>query len=143
MDTLLPTLYLSHGSPMTALQPGAAGAFFQRLGPALERCFGRPRALVLVGMIREPVLLAGAQHQAVHDFGGFLDELYTLRYDAPGAPELARHVQDLLQAADVLEEGDGSLGVAARTLALRVAYAGDRAAGRLSGPRRDRSRQPH
>lgn len=51
--------------------------------------------------------------------------------------------EDLLQAADVLEEGDGSLGVAARTLALRVAYAGDRAAGKLSGPRRDRSRQPH
>jgi 4,5-DOPA dioxygenase extradiol len=104
MDTLLPTLYLSHGSPMTALQPGAAGAFFQRLGPALERCFGRPRAVLVLSahtLTREPVLLAGAQHQAVHDFGGFPDELYTLRYDAPGAPELARHVQDLLQAADL------------------------------------------
>ena len=48
------------------------------------------------------------------------------------AAVLAAVREDLLQAADVLEEGDGSLGLAARTLALRVAYAGDRAAGRIS-----------
>lgn len=44
--------------------------------------------------------------------------------------------EDLLRAADVLEEGDGALGVAARTLALRVAYAGDRAGGTLRVSRR-------
>ena len=102
--TTLPTLYLSHGSPMTALEPGAAGAFFQRLGPALDATFGRPRAVLAVSahtLVREPVLLAAPRHEAVYDFHGFPEALYRLRYDAPGAPELAPHVQQLLASADI------------------------------------------
>ena len=103
MDTL-PTLYLSHGSPMTALEPGAAGAFMQRLGPVIDATFGRPRAVLAVSahtLVREPVLLAGARHEAVYDFYGFPDELYRLRYDAPGAPDVASRVQQLLAGAGV------------------------------------------
>ena len=100
MDTTpLPTLFISHGSPMTALEPREAGAFMKALGPAIDARFGRPRAIVVASAhstAREPVLLAGAQHQAVYDFGGFSPELYTLRYDAPGAPALAGEVQALL-----------------------------------------------
>ena len=104
MNTLLPTLYLSHGSPMTALEPGAAGAFLQRLGPAIDARFGRPRAVLAISahtLVREPVLLAAPRHAAVYDFGGFPDALYQLRYDAPGAPALAGRVQDLLAGAGV------------------------------------------
>jgi 4,5-DOPA dioxygenase extradiol len=101
MNTL-PTLYLSHGSPMTALEPGAAGAFMQRLGPAIDATFGRPKAVLALSahtLTREPALLAGARHAAVYDFHGFPDALYQLRYDAPGAPALAPRVQQLLAAA--------------------------------------------
>jgi 4,5-DOPA dioxygenase extradiol len=45
------------------------------------------------------VLLAGTRHEAIYDFGGFDSALYTLRYDAPGAPDLARRVADLMSAA--------------------------------------------
>jgi 4,5-DOPA dioxygenase extradiol len=98
----LPALFLSHGSPMLALEPGSTGPFLQALGPAIDATFGRPRAIVAVSahsLSREPALLAGAQHHAVYDFGGFPDELYQLRYDAPGAPELASTVQGLLSVA--------------------------------------------
>ena len=101
MDTL-PALFISHGSPMTALEPGAAGRFMQRLGPAVEETFGRPRAILAVSahsLTREPALLAAPRHEAVYDFGGFDPKLYTLRYDAPGAPALAGRVSDLLQGA--------------------------------------------
>ncbi len=101
MNTL-PTLYLSHGSPMTALQPREAGHFMQRLGPALAARFGTPQAVLAVSahtLTREPVLMGGARHQAVYDFGGFDPALYTLRYDAPGAPALATRVAALLQSA--------------------------------------------
>jgi 4,5-DOPA dioxygenase extradiol len=89
---------------MTALEPREAGAFMQRLGPAIDAAFGRPKAILAVSahtLARAPVLLAAPRHEAVHDFGGFDDKLYTLRYDAPGAPALATQVQALLQAAGI------------------------------------------
>jgi 4,5-DOPA dioxygenase extradiol len=98
----LSPLFLSHGSPMTALQPREAGRFWQQLAPAIEAAQGRPRAVLAVSahsLTREPVLLAAAQHAAVYDFGGFDPALQTLRYDAPGAPALAGRVAALLQAA--------------------------------------------
>ncbi|MCA0240740.1 MAG: dioxygenase [Proteobacteria bacterium] len=127
MNTLpLPTLYLSHGSPMTALEPGEAGAFLRRLGPAIDAAFGRPRAVLALSahtLTREPVLLAGAQHEAVHDFSGFPQALYELRYDAPGAPELALRVQALLAEGGIhshrVDEGGLDHGI---WTPLRYAY---------------------
>jgi len=101
MNTL-PPLFLSHGSPMTALEPREAGAFMQRLGPAITAAFERPKAVLVISahsLTREPVLLAAPRHEAVYDFGGFDPKLNTLRYDAPGAPELATRVQALLRDA--------------------------------------------
>ena len=102
MNKTLPSIFVSHGSPMIALEPGAAGAFMQRLGPAIDAAFGRPRAIVVVSAhstAREPVLLAAARHEAVYDFGNFDARLNTLRYDAPGEPALATQVAALLGAA--------------------------------------------
>jgi 4,5-DOPA dioxygenase extradiol len=100
----LPPLFVSHGSPMIALEPGAAGAFLARLGPALDATFGRPRAILALSahtLSREPAALAAARHEAVHDFGGFDERLYAMRYDAPGAPALADRVSELLAPAGV------------------------------------------
>ncbi len=106
MDTRcpVPAIFLSHGSPMTALEPGAAGRFMQRLGPAIDATFGRPRAILALSahsLARQPVLLAADRHAAVYDFGGFDPRLFTLRYDAPGAPALAVQVQSLLAGAGI------------------------------------------
>lgn len=100
----LPSLFVSHGSPMIALEPGAAGAFLQRLGPALDTTFGRPRAVLAISAhttARAPALLAAVQHDTVHDFGGFPDALFALRYDAPGAPALAEEAEARLSAAGI------------------------------------------
>jgi len=97
-----PTLYLSHGSPMTALEPREAGHFMQRLGPALVACFGMPTAIVAISahtLTREPVLLGATRHEAVYDFSGFDPQLQTLRYSAAGAPELAARAAAMLNDA--------------------------------------------
>lgn len=109
-----PTLFVSHGSPMTALEPREAGHFMQALGPALEAGFGRPKAIVVASahtLTRTPVVLAAARHQALYDFGGFDPRLRTLRYDAPGSPALAMRVISLLQAAGlpVQRQAEGGL----------------------------------
>jgi 4,5-DOPA dioxygenase extradiol len=101
MNTL-PAIFLSHGSPMLALEPGATGPFLQRLGAALDAHHPRPKAILAVSahsLAREPVLLGAATHRAVHDFGGFPDALYQLQYNPPGAPELATQVEARLRAA--------------------------------------------
>jgi 4,5-DOPA dioxygenase extradiol len=122
----LPTIFVSHGSPMIALEPREAGAFMQRLGPTLDATFGRPRAILALSahtLSRQNALLAAPRHQAVHDFGGFPDALYQLRYDAPGAPALAGDVMQLLAGAgiDCVRVDEGGLDHGIWT-ALRYIY---------------------
>ena len=96
-------IFVSHGSPMTALEPGAAGEFLGGLGERIDRAAQRPLAIVAISahtLTREPVLLAAARHATVHDFYGFPDALYRLNYDCAGAPELASRV-----AAQVRDAG--------------------------------------
>lgn len=103
-DAPLPTLFLSHGSPMIAVEPREAGHFMQALGPRIDARHGRPRAIVVMSphtATRTPFVLGAESHTAIHDFGGFPDLLYTLRYDAPGEPALSKQVLNLLQQAGI------------------------------------------
>lgn len=96
----LPTLFLSHGSPMFALHPGAAGALLGRLGAWLPR----PRAILVVSphwMARGLEVLSAPAPATVHDFGGFPPALYALSYPAPGAPEVAAEIIALLAARGI------------------------------------------
>ena len=122
----LPPIFVSHGSPMIALEPGAAGAFLGKLGPAIDAAFGRPKAILAISAhtsARAPVLLAAARHEAVYDFGNFDPKLFTLRYDTSGAPALATEVAQLLTRAqiDVHTVAEGGLDHGIWT-ALRYLY---------------------
>ena len=113
MNTPLPTLFVSHGSPMIAVEPSATVDFLRRLGAALDASFGRPRAVLAISphtSANEPLLLAAPRHAAVHDFGGFPPALYALRYDAPGAPDLAQQVLATLRAQGIAARADATRG---------------------------------
>jgi 4,5-DOPA dioxygenase extradiol len=97
MDTL-PTLFLSHGSPLHALDAGEAGQAWAAVAVALPR----PHAVLMVSAHWEtalPMVTGGTQLQTIHDFSGFPAPLYKLRYDAPGSPTLAEDVAKRLRGA--------------------------------------------
>ena len=94
---MLPVLYLSHGSPMLAADPGPVGKMLAALGQEVAAL--KPRAIVVVSphwMTRRPAVTARAQQEAWHDFGGFPPQLYALEYAPPGAPDLAERIRTLI-----------------------------------------------
>lgn len=94
---MFPSLYISHGSPMLALEPGASGPALARLAAALPK----PKAIVMVSAHWESseLLVSGnPQPETWHDFGGFPQALFEVQYPAPGNPQLTAEVVELLKA---------------------------------------------
>ncbi len=95
---MLPSLFISHGSPMLALEPGESGPALARLAAELPR----PKAIVVVSAHWEShdLLVTSAPKPATwHDFGGFPQALYAVQYPAPGEPALAERLAAMLTEA--------------------------------------------
>lgn len=95
----LPVVFVSHGSPMFALEPGIAGPMLRALG---QRWSGVKAVLVVSAhwMTRGGVgVTAAARPDTIHDFGGFPPALYQLQYPAAGEPALAARAVEALHAA--------------------------------------------
>jgi 4,5-DOPA dioxygenase extradiol len=98
----LPSVFVSHGSPMHALQPGPAGEAWAALGRELPQ----PKAILISSAHWEtnvPMLTGNAKPETIHDFSGFPEPLYRLQYPAKGSPSLAQRAQALLR-----DEGFGA-----------------------------------
>ena len=106
----LPSVFISHGSPMHALEAGAAGAAWAALG----RRIGKPKAILIASAHWEtnmPMLTGAEKPETIHDFYNFPEPLYRLRYPAPGAPALAQQAQALLKQAGFTAAIDGCRGL--------------------------------
>jgi 4,5-DOPA dioxygenase extradiol len=93
----LPSLFVSHGSPTFALDPGLAGPRLAELG----RRLAAPAAVLVFSphWITRTLRVSNCPHpETIHDFGGFPEELYRIEYPAPGSPELAMRALELLNA---------------------------------------------
>ncbi|MGH8724662.1 MAG: DODA-type extradiol aromatic ring-opening family dioxygenase [Burkholderiales bacterium] len=104
------SVFISHGSPMHALEPGAAGEAWK----ALARRLPRPHAILIASAHWEtnlPMLTGSEKPETVHDFTNFPEPLYRLRYPAPGAPEVAGRAQALLKDAGFTAAIDGCRGL--------------------------------
>ncbi len=94
----LPSLFISHGAPTFALEPGLAGPQLTALGRALPQ----PAAVLVVSphwMSPTPLVSTSAKPATIHDFGGFDPALYRINYPARGHPALAQRAVTLLSQA--------------------------------------------
>ena len=104
------SVFVSHGSPMHALEPGAAGEAWKALAKRLPR----PKAILISSAHWEtnlPMLTGSEKPETVHDFYNFPEPLYRLRYPSPGAPAVAKQAQALLKDAGFTAGIDGCRGL--------------------------------
>lgn len=103
-----PVLFIGHGSPMNALPGGAMSAAWAAMGRAL----GKPSAVLVVSAHWETdgvAVTAMPRPRTIHDFRGFPQALFDMRYPAPGSPELAARVAELLAPTPVRADLDWGL----------------------------------
>src|ERR1700689_5340261 len=104
-----PALFVSHGAPTFALDPGLLGPKLTQLGEQLPDLAGV--AVVSAHWQTAAVrVMQSAAPETLHDFGGFPQALYRLRYPAPGAPLLAAETAALLKAAGIEASLDAQRG---------------------------------
>ena len=96
--TTAPTLFISHGAPTFALEPGRLGPRLKALG---EQLSGVTAVLVVSPhwQTRDVRVMSTAAPETIHDFGGFPSALYELQYPAAGHPRYAAEAGRLLADA--------------------------------------------
>ena len=95
----MPSLFISHGAPTIAIEPGLTGAAWERIGNAISDFFGEPKAIVVMSPHwsgRHQAVSSGLQRPIIHDFNGFPQALFDLDYPSPGLPSLAEQIQTML-----------------------------------------------
>jgi 4,5-DOPA dioxygenase extradiol len=109
-STHQPSLFVPHGAPTFVLRPGAAGAALAQAAATLSR----PRAVVVVSAhwhTLQPTVGFASRPETIHDFWGFPERLYALRYPATGCREAALDVHAVLRSAGFPVQVDETRGL--------------------------------
>ena len=98
---VLPAIFFGHGNPMNALLDNE----YTRRWNAIGRSLPRPKGILSISAhwyVPGTGVTVNTAPRTIHDFGGFPQELYQVKYPAPGDPDLARRVAHLLAPLEVM-----------------------------------------
>ena len=96
----MPALFVGHGSPMNAIEDTPYSRAWKAVGAVLPK----PRAICVISAHwydRGTAVTAMDKPKTIHDFGNFPRVLFEVQYPAPGDPELAKEIAQLLAPVDV------------------------------------------
>jgi len=108
MSERMPAIFFGHGNPLNAISINAYSTAWRAIGARLPR----PRAVLSISahwFMPGTAVTAMAAPRTIHDFGGFPRELFEVQYPAPGDPELAGRIQELLAPVAVSPNEDWGL----------------------------------
>lgn len=110
MTTNQTVFFVPHGAPTFALHPGAAGAAIQAAAGALPQ----PRAIIIVSAhwdTAQATVGFAERPETIHDFWGFPEALYAMRYPATGCREASAEVVSAIRAAGLPVREDAGRGL--------------------------------
>lgn len=100
MSELMPAIFFGHGNPMNAISQNT----YTKGWAAIGRTIPRPLAILSISAhwyLPSTAVTANLEPETIHDFGGFPQDLYEVEYNAPGSPDLALQVKNLLAPVSV------------------------------------------
>ena len=115
--TRMPTCFIPHGAGPCFFMDWNPPTTWHRMRDFLmgmaDTLPARPTAIVMVSghwLTGGFNVTSGAQPDLIYDYGGFPPHTYELRYPAPGEPQLAERITQLLHTAGQPSQADAQRG---------------------------------